>query len=377
MQVLRDNLISFVLSSTFGVVVTILLFYFTSHPTTADTIRKRLKSAILKRLHEELGRTEAIVPEITNFLSQEFDIQQVKSIVMFGLWEPKKDVEWHRWIAIFEPQEPRLLDKLVGRPGFYELKSFAHMEVPSPDSLVPSKVEVLDFDGDGIPEVHVTLRSTWADSASIGPLILRKRQGCTWQFLALPAISVLTSQVLQGNSPHPDDATPHGRPIRCFGMKGASDGVVWSPLQDLKDTGVYEDNWILTHNGENIPFVTLRNGGSYQVRRHPIRDHVHLATVAFFADGHAVLSAHYAVVNFLILGDRVMTSDLLWNWGFPMVSKAPLRPIDIDLDSIAKAGIVAHIIGNTFFGYTEFERSMIDQHAWGVVTDQPPDPTAA
>jgi hypothetical protein len=321
---------------------------------------------ILKRLQDELRRTETIAPEITSFLAQEFDIHPLKSIVMFGLWEPKKDAEWYRWVAIFEPQEPRLLDKLVGRPGFYELQSSGHIEVPSPDSLVPSKVEVLDFDGDGVPEVHVTLRSTWADSTSIGPLILRKRQGCAWQALVLPSISALTSHVLQGNSPHPDNMIPPGRPFPFFGMRDASDEGARPPLQDLKNAVVYEDNWILTHNGENVPFVTLRNGGTYHVRRHPVRDHVHFATVAFFADGHAVLSAHYAVVNFLVLDDRVLTRDLLWNWGFPMVSLAPLRPADIDLDSIAKAGIVAHIIGNAFFGYKEFERSMIDQHAWGV-----------
>lgn len=149
-------------------------------------------------------------------------------------------------------------------------------------------------------------------------------------------------------------------------MKDASDEVSRPPLQQLKDTGVYEDKWVLTHNSEKVSFVTLRNGGTYQVRTHPVKNHVHFVTVAFFADGHAILSAHFAVVNVFVLEDRVLTHDLLWNWGFPMVSVVPLRPTDIDLNSIAKAGVLAHIIGNTFFGYTEFERSMIDQEVWGV-----------
>jgi hypothetical protein len=160
MQLLRDNLVSFLLSSTFGVLVTILLFYLTSHPTTGEAIRRCLKSSVLKRLQEELRRSESIAPEVTNFLAQEFDVHPLKSILMFGIWEPKKDAEWYRWVAIFEPREPRLLDKLVGRPGFYDLRWFGHIEVPSPDSLVPAKLEVVDFDGDGVPEVHATLRST-------------------------------------------------------------------------------------------------------------------------------------------------------------------------------------------------------------------------
>jgi hypothetical protein len=353
-QVLQDNFIEFVFSSLFGVVITISLFFFTSHPTTADKIKTRLRSVILKRLQKVLCRTEKILPEITSFLAHEFDIHPLKSIVMFGLWEPKRDAEWYRWIAIFEPQEARLSDKLVGRSGFYELQSFSYIKVPSADSLVPSKIEVVDFDGDGIPEVHVTLKSTWADSASIGPLFLRKRQGYGWQALALPSISALTSHVLDGNLPHPDSLTPVGKPFPLFGMRESSaTGPTASPLQELKNTGVYEDKWILTHNGEKVSFVTLRNGGMYQVRRHPIRDHLHIITLAFFADDHAVLGAHFAVVNVFALAER-FTRDLLWNWGFPMISEIPLRPPEIDIDAITKAGVVAHIIWQYFFWILRF-----------------------
>jgi hypothetical protein len=71
-------------------------------------------------------------------------------------------------------------------------------------------------------------------------------------------------------------------------------------------------------------------------------------------------------VNFLDLSDNGLAPDLLWNWGLPMISVAPLRPTDVHLDEIAKAGIVAHIKGDTFFGYTEFERVKFDQSTWSV-----------
>jgi hypothetical protein len=257
MQLLLDHITSFIFSSIFGVAVTVLAFYLTSHPTTAGATRKRLKATILKRLQAELRRAESVEPEITNFLTHEFDIHPLKSIVMFGLWEPKRDTEWFRWIALFEPQEPGLLDKLVGRPGFYDLRSFLHMAVPTPESLAPSKTEIMDFDGDGVPEVHITLKSTWADSISIGPLILKRSEGGNWQAVALPSISSLTSDVLQGKSSYPKNIVPPGQPIPFFGMKDDSGEVTRPPLHDLKNFGVYEDDWVLTHNGQNVRFVTL------------------------------------------------------------------------------------------------------------------------
>lgn len=366
MQLLRENLIEYVFSSAFGILVTILLFYLTSQPTTGAVIRRRLTFSVLKRLQKELRRSESAVPMVTNFLAQEFDIHSLKSILMFGIWEPKNSAaEWYRWIAVFEPKEPRLIDRLVGRPGLYDLVWFGHMAIPCPDSLAPAKLEVVDFDGDGVPEVHATLTSTWGDSASIGPLILKKTQSNGWRATALPSISALTSNVLQGKSPHPNGVDPPGRPFSYFGMNDTSAEDAIPPAQDLRKARVYEDNWTLVQNGMGMQFATLRNGGTYQFRKHPVRGHVQVATLAFFVDGRATLSTHYAIVSFFALDSEKMMSDLFWNWGFPMVSMIPLRPSDIDLDSIGMAGVKAHIIGNTFFGYTGFERSVIDQQDSG------------
>lgn len=360
----KNDFRNYIVGGVLGVVGTIFLFSFTSQPSTSDAIKEKLKTVVLNKLQSELGRAESIAPEITRFLAQDFDVNPMKSIVMFGIWEPKKDTEdLYRWIAIFEPQEQGLLDKIAGRPGFYQLKWFGHIEVSSPDLLVPSKVEVMDFDGDGIPEIHIKLKSTWGDSTSVGPLILKRYQGGEWQAIVLPSISVLTSQVLSGNLPSRDKMTPGGQPYSYFGM-ATSKHFLRPPIKQLANDGVYEDKWTLTHNGEKVPFVTLRNGGTYQVQKHPFKDYMQFATVAFFDDGNSVLGGHYAVVNFLILGERELKRDLLWNWGFPMVSIVPLKPKDIELDSVTKAGIAAHIIGNVFYGYTEFERLTIDENDW-------------
>ena len=155
-------------------------------------------------------------------------------------------------------------------------------------------------------------------------------------------------------------------------MKDSDIGSVHPPFRELANAGVDEDEWILKYNGRTMTFVTLGNGGTYQLLKHPVREYTQIATVAYFRDDRAILDAHYAVVNFLTLADNRMVRDVLWNWGFPMVSAVPLRPSDIDLDSIAKAGVLAHIVGNTFFGYNDFERSPLNKAQWNVPTSDEP-----
>lgn len=49
------------------------------------------------------------------------------------------------------------------------------------------------------------------------------------------------------------------------------------------------------------------------------------------------------------------------NWEYPMYSTRPLRLLDIDMDSIFKAGIKSHTIGDVFYGYTEFEKIRLQE----------------
>ncbi len=356
LPIIRENLISYLICSFFGVIVTTLVFYLTSPPSSPEKIRKKFKHMILKKLQKELFSGKKVEPKIDTFFTQELDLNSVKIIVTFGTWEPKKNFEWHRWIGIFESQAPKLLDKLVGRSGFYKLTSFTHIKIPNPNALIVSKFEAKDLDGDGIPEIYVTLKSTWADSTSIGPLILRKYKSTSWQVLGLPSISFLTHEILRGKLPDQKRRISSARPFGFFDKPENVNSLNRPPLDKLLDAKIYEDSWTLIHNGMKVNFVTLRNGGTYEIRTHPIKDYPQIATIAFFNDGRAVLDAHYSVVTFFRIEDEGLCRDLLWNWGYPMISAIPMRPKEIDIESIAKAGIEAHKIGDIFFGYTEFIR---------------------
>jgi hypothetical protein len=201
----------------------------------------------------------------------------------------------------------------------------------------------------GTSEIHVRLKSTWADSRSVGPLIYTKNISGDWNVYTLPSISESINTKVK-------DPNMRGRrPFEYFGIKGDSDPEPKS-INELKNLEVSEESWTLNHDGQDVEFTTLRNGGDYFFKTHAIKGYAQVQSLSFFVDGGAVLGPHYAVINMFKFGKSGVEVDDLWNWESPIYSTRPLRLLEIDLDSIEKAGIQAHVVGDIFYGYTEFEK---------------------
>jgi len=329
-----------------GGVITILVFYISSTPNSPEEIKEELLSISIEKMEDKYNYKNG-EHSIDKVYAYELDVGTDKTILLVG--SAKVENKFYRWISIFEKSVPSVIDKLVGRSGFYEIASLSSFEAPYFNSLVVDKIEVIDLESNGTSEIHVRLKSTWADSSSAGPLIYTKNTSGDWNVFTLPSISETI------NSGVKDSNMKGRRPFKYFGMK-VDTNPESKPIDELKKLKVSEENWDLNHNGQKIEFTTLRNGGDYFFKTHPIKGYAQVQTLSFFVDGGAVLGPHYAVINMFKFSESGLDVDDLWNWEYPIYSTRPLRLLEIDVGSIGKAGIQAHVVGDIFYGYTEFEK---------------------
>ena len=343
---IKDNLFSYFFSLLLGGALTLAGTFLTSQPTTPEEIKKKLLQISADELSKRYNGTQP-QSEIEKISSSELDAGAEKSIIIAGKTAENDAI--YRWVSIFEKNSPSIFDKLIGRPGFFKLASLTSYKAPYPDSLKAERIEAVDMNGDGTLEIHVKLHSAWADSTSTGPLFYKKDPDGRWNLLTIPPIKSTTSKQLENKTPN------FSKPYKRFGMPNEKKSAL-SSSPNFKDMDLLEDAWAANHNGQTKTITTLRNGGDYLIKNHDIKGYPQVLVISFFSDGAAVLGAHYALINMLKIDGNNLTPDGLWNWGQPMYSTSPIRPTEIDTQSIYKAGIMAHTIGDVFYGYTEFEK---------------------
>ncbi|WP_050918181.1 hypothetical protein [Vibrio campbellii] len=343
-----ENLFSNLFSLLIGAILTVLSFYLTSSASTPEEVKKDLISKVSIELKKRHNNDVSEI-EVAKYFTKELDIGSEKSVFVLGYAEDNDELL--RWVAIFENQSPTLLDKIVGRSSSLKISSLTTFAAPFIDTLLFNHIESLDVDNDGVSEVHVRLKSHYADSTDTGLLLYKKNLDGEWQLLGLPSsestLSALTPPRKKGLTP-----STH------FGMVG-DENLKIEPISgsEMIEMPLYEHVWTADHNSEQVKFTTLRNGGEYLFTKHGVRGHSQLQVLSFFKDGNSTLGAHFAVVSVYSIDTQEIVPDLLWNWGYPMFSVRPADITEIDLSSILQGGIMAHTQGDIFFGYTEFEKT--------------------
>lgn len=349
----KEHFIGFVFSAVFGATATVSLFFFTSSPSSSSEIKSKLANILVDRLGKEL-RIEYGDIQFNSIISQSLDLSTNNSVFVYSTAVSGEDI--YRILAVFEPQRQNILDKLVGRPGFYRLASSSWIHVPYTNNLLPENIKIEDYDLDGNKEIVIRIKSVWADSTSSGLIVLKKNDDEIWRFLSLPSLSTGLSDFLSGKLPHPEGLSPVSSPIIWFGQLESPDVNFDEIRKSYANYSIYEDDWKVTHNGISQKFITLRNGGVIEQTRHPFANHLQFGVVANVSDGNAVLGIHNLFITYFKLGNRELERDILWNWGFPMLTIAPQELSGIDLNEFHQVGISTHLINGTFFGYTEFQR---------------------
>lgn len=356
-QYIKDHSIGFIITGALGLIASVALVVIKPNPDTSKEIRARLVDLSLERLTEERAFDREPIITVQSYFTETLGLHPSQSVVLFGTAKQDGGETDIRFLAIFEPNGQSVVDKITDSPGFYRLASFSHFEVPDSESLLSKKIEANDLDQDGNKEIIVHLKSNWADSTSLGLVVLKKDENGDWNFLSLPSITNLMRRTAAGLYKPPARPPVSSGPIPVFGTMGkSSDLSNLPPFSELAEWGVSEDNWTATHDGRDVEFVTLRNGGNYYVKSHVVKGHTQILTVAFSRDENAVQGPHYAIVSAFRFSHNALVRDDLWNWGYPMTSDVALNLGDLDIDSLHKGGVLAHVVGNTFYGYTDFQK---------------------
>ncbi len=348
------HFIGFVFSSLFGAVLTVSMFYFTSSPTTSFEIKRKLREVVDERLLEYFPDGNSKV-SFDSIVKESLDLSTTKSIFIFGTVVGESN-EMARFLAIFEPASQGVFDKLVGRSGFYDLKSFTHIEIPYSNNILPVEINISDIDLDGNKDVFIYVKSVWGDSTSTGVIVLMKNENEEWKFLSIPSLSERLESFTSGNSQHPEGLSPVSNPTIWFGDTKSDELNIPKVIEEYKAFEIYEDEWIARHNGKEKEFVTLRNGGKIKLLEHPFENYKHIGVASYVSDGLAVQGYHHVMVTFLKFENNELIVDTLWNWGYPMLSISQEDLSILDLNVFHSVGMSSHIQGDTFFGYTKSNR---------------------
>jgi len=353
----REHAISYLVSSLIGIVITVIVFSTTAQPVLSEKIREKLVVMVLDEGKRTIGNNfdEA---SIDSFLSYKIGMDATESIVAYGSFRISGKIV-NRWLSVYEPQEQNILDRLVGRSGFYSLKFLVTIPISENEELIAKKIEANDMDGDGVTEFIIRLESLWADSRSNGFLMLKKLKTNNWTVIGLPNISETINQIVSGKNPEPNGLEPILKPFSFFGdAKYRSKSILThGPSKELlANLQIYEDVYDFDTPSGSKKLIMLRNGGFFRFINHPIKDYFSVAILSFIDDGRAVQGSHYATASVFHLDGEYFKPDANWNWGYFMLSNRPYRLKEIDFDSIIKAGIEAHKEGGSVFWHDSFER---------------------
>lgn len=356
-ELVKNSIVSYLVTSVISVAITVLIFSFSANPVSTDAIRSKLVSMAFNQARMYVDMREAEVASMDSFVSYKVGMDSTESIVGYGNLRNSKGIIG-RWLAVFEPKDPNILDKLVGRSGFYKLSFIGFIPAKDDEELASKSIEAKDIDGDGLIEFLVNLESQWGDSKSKGFLILKRKPDSSWIVFGLPDMSHSIAQAINGNIPEVGELHTNIEPITHFGTAGSKANKVGPPSKEImRNLEVYQDLFSIENANSRQTFSMIKNGGSYKFFIHPIKKYFLVSTVSFIFDKNPVLAKHYCAVAVYSVGKESLVRDINWNWGYPMLSITPYMPQEVEIDSVLKAGIEAHRVGGSLYWYESFERN--------------------
>lgn len=128
LEKIKENLFSNVFTAIGSILFTCIVFYIYSQPSSSEEIKSELFSITEKYIEENYSGSFKDL-ELNKYLSQEIDLSSNKVVFFFGTMTDDKD-NLFRWISVYERKDANLIDELLGKDGFFEIKSLAMFEVP-------------------------------------------------------------------------------------------------------------------------------------------------------------------------------------------------------------------------------------------------------
>ncbi|HBR1386763.1 hypothetical protein [Erwinia sp. OPT-41] len=349
-KLVKEQVLGYVISGILGVVVIIGLFHFTSQPIRSSDVREKLVEMARACMQQQLATnlTSVVFDSVT---SESLDLSTSNSVVVYGK-AVSANGALSRFLMIFEPSGQSLIDKVIGRPGFYDIGYWAIIPGAENDEVVASSMNIEDLDKDGNKDILIRLKSTYADGVSKGLLILKKDKHDVWHLMGLPSMTKIMHSIAAGQSPLPKGLQPALPPIHWF-----SNDKKLKPQPNYKqylDWEIDESNWQATDAIGNHSFWMIRNGTKIKMYENEQAGYKQFGVLANIYDDEAIQGNHHLMVSFFKIENNSLIPDQHWNWAYPMFSIGLEDSQAVDLSEMQEAGLQAHVAGGSVVGLTEF-----------------------
>lgn len=346
----KEQILGYVITGILGVVIIIGLFHFTSPPIRSVDVREKLVEMARTSIQQQLS-THLISIAFDSVVNESLDLSTSNSVVVYGK-AVSANGALSRFLMIFEPSGQSLIDKVVGRPGFYDIGYWAIIPNAENDELVASSISIEDIDKDGNKDILIRLKSTYADGVSKGLLIIKKDNHDVWHLMGLPSMTKIMHSIAAGQSPLPKGLHPTLAPIHWF-----SDDKKLKPKSNYKqylDWEIDESKWQVTDTiGKNY-FWMIRNGTKVKMFENEQAGYKHFGVLANIFDDEAIQGNHHLMISFFRIENNSLVPDQHWNWAYPMFSIGLEDSQAVDLREMQEVGLQAHVTGSSVFGLTEF-----------------------
>lgn len=349
-KVVKEQVISTVISGIICIVATVGLFHFTSQPIRSADVREKLVGMARACIQQQFA-THLYSVAFDSVASESLDLSTSNSVVVYGRAVSTNGAS-SRFLMIFEPSGQSLIDKVVGRPGFYDIGYWAIIPDAGDDEVVASSVSIEDLDKDGNKDILVRLKSTYADGVSKGLLILKKDIHDVWHLMGLPSMTKIMYSIAAGQSPQPEGLHPSLSAIQWF-----SNDKKLKPKSDIKqylNWKIDEYNWQVTDATGNHSLWMFRNGTKIKMFENGQAGYKHFGVLTNIDDDEAIQGSHHLMVSFFKIENNSLVPDPNWNWAHPMFSIGLEDSQKVELSEMQEAGLQAHVSGSSVFGLTEF-----------------------
>jgi len=350
----REHTVSFIFTAAIGGLATTALFHYTSPPVRSSQVREKLTQMASERLASELSAGISTI-RFDSVSTESLDLSPSSSHVVYGTAEGSSG-EFTRFLMVFEPAAQGLMDKLVGRQGFFRIGYWAIIGDASEDELQAAKVEINDVDRDGNKDIFIHLKSSYADGTAKGLIILKKGTDDVWHLIGLPSLTAIMHSRAAGKSPLAPGMRSPTTPKLWFSSHQPKLEDDSSKLKEYASWEIDELEWIANTSNGVTSFWMIRNGTKIGIFDQPQAAYKHIGVLSNVYDDEAIQGPHHLMVSFFKIDGEKLAPDPLWNWSYPMLSIGLEESAEWKLSEFHEVGTQVHIVDGIQFGLTEFGR---------------------
>lgn len=351
-SMLKEQVLSSVISISLGILGTVVFFHYTSQPTRSVEVREKLIGMARSCIEQQLvAKMNSVTFDLVSIES--LDLSVSNSVVVYGSAISTSGVN-NRFLMVFEPSSQGLIDKVIGRSGFYDIGYWAIIPDTADEEVIASSVNIEDLDSDGNKDILIYLKSTYADGVSKGLIVLKKDIHDEWHLMGLPSMTKIMHSYAAGESPLPKGLRPPLQPFLWFG--GNEHLKVEPNIKRYLNWEITESDLTVSDSTGHHHLWMVRNGSKLKMYENRQAGYKHFGVLANIEDDEAIQGPHHLMISFFRIENNNLVPDQNWNWAYPMFSVGLEDSQKVELSEMQEVGLQAHVSGRTVFSLTDFKK---------------------